>query len=75
MNTRRPHLRTSLTTVQTEPFQRGNNLLLAKHISSETISEVVRRKARGRVGCSDYEMAFPEVPTGASFFKQQAKAK
>jgi len=25
------------------------------------------------VRCSPYEMAFPEMPTGASFFEQQAK--
>ena len=32
------------------------------------------REASGRVRCSSYEMEFPEVPTGASFFSQQSKA-
>lgn len=49
--------------------------LQSNHIPSEYMYEVVRGEASGRVRCSDYEMAFPEVPTGASFFEQQAKAK
>ena len=48
--------------------------LHANHIPSKYMYEVVRGKATGRVRCSNYEMAFPEMPTGASFFEQQAKA-
>lgn len=48
--------------------------LQSNHIPSEYMYEVIRGKAAGRVPCSDYEMAFPEVPTGASFFDQQAKS-
>jgi hypothetical protein len=44
------------------------------HIPSKYMCEVVRGEATGRVRCSDYDMAFPEVPTGASFFDQQAKS-
>jgi ectoine hydroxylase-related dioxygenase (phytanoyl-CoA dioxygenase family) len=44
------------------------------HIPSEYMYEVVRGNATGRVRCSEYEMAFPEMPSGASFFEQQAKA-
>ena len=49
--------------------------LQANHIPSEYMYEVVRGEATGRVRCSEYEMLFPEVPTGASFFEQQARAK
>ena len=48
--------------------------LHANHIPSKYMYEVVRGQATGRVRCSNYEMAFPEMPTGASFFEQQAKA-
>ena len=48
--------------------------LQANHIPSEYMYEIVRGKATGRVRCSDYEMAFPEMPRGASFFEQQARA-
>ena len=44
------------------------------HIPSKYMYEVVRGEATGRVRCSEYEMILPEVPTGASFFEQQAKA-
>lgn len=44
------------------------------HIPSQYMNEVVRGKDTGRVRCSNYDMAFPEMPTGASFFEQQAKA-
>lgn len=44
------------------------------HIPSTYMYEIVRGKSTGRVRCSSYEMAFPEMPTGASFFEQQAKA-
>ena len=43
------------------------------HIPSQYQYEVVRGESTGRVRCSEYEMAFPEMPTGASFFEQQAK--
>lgn len=48
--------------------------LQVNHIPSAYMGEVVRGKASGRLRCSDYRMLFPEVPTGASFFEQQAKA-
>ena len=48
--------------------------LQANHIPSEYMYEIVRGEYSGRVRCSDYEMIFPEVPKGASFFEQQAKA-
>ena len=44
------------------------------HIPSTYMYEIVRGKATGRVRCSEYEMAIPEMPSGASFFEQQAKA-
>ena len=49
--------------------------LHSNHIPSEYMYEVVRGHATGRVRCSEYEMAIPEMPSGASFFEQQAKAK
>jgi len=48
--------------------------LQANHIPSKFMGEIVRGEYTGRVRCSEYEMAFPEVPKGASFFAQQAKA-
>lgn len=47
--------------------------LQANHIPSKYMYEIVRGEFTGRVRCSDYEMIFPEVPKGASFFDQQAK--
>ena len=44
------------------------------HIPSAYMYEVVRGQATGRVRCSEYEMAIPEMPSSASFFDQQAKA-
>lgn len=44
------------------------------HIPSRYMYEVVRGEHTGRVRCSEYEMAFPETPKGASFFDQQAKS-
>ncbi len=46
--------------------------LHANHIPSKYMYEVVRGEATGRVRCSAYDMAIPEMPTGASFFEQQA---
>jgi ectoine hydroxylase-related dioxygenase (phytanoyl-CoA dioxygenase family) len=48
--------------------------LQVNHIPSRYMGDVVRGKATGRIRCSHFEMAFPEVPEGASFFEQQAKA-
>lgn len=48
--------------------------LQVNHIPSKFMGEIVRGEYTGRVRCSEYEMAFPEVPKGASFFEQQAKA-
>ena len=44
------------------------------HIPSEYMYEVVRGSATGRIRCTEYEMTIPEMPSGASFFEQQAKA-
>ena len=43
------------------------------HLPSVYEGELVRGQRTGRLRCSSYEMAFPEVPKGASFFDQQAK--
>ncbi len=48
--------------------------LQVNHLPSRYDGEVVRGERTNRVRCSSYEMEFPEVPTGASFFEQQAKA-
>lgn len=48
--------------------------LQVNHIPSRYEGEVVRGERTNRVRCSSYEMEFPEVPTTASFFDQQAKA-
>ena len=48
--------------------------LQVNHIPSRFEGEVVRGVATQRVRCSAYEMEYPEVPTGASFFSQQARA-
>jgi ectoine hydroxylase-related dioxygenase (phytanoyl-CoA dioxygenase family) len=42
------------------------------HLPSIYEGEVVRGERTGRLRCSSFEMAFPEVPAGASFFSQQA---
>ncbi len=47
--------------------------LQVNHIPSKYMEEIVRGEFTSRVRCSEYDMAFPEVPTGASFFEQQAK--
>lgn len=47
--------------------------LQENHIPSRFQGEVVRGERTNRVRCTSYEMEFPEVPTGASFFSQQAK--
>ncbi|MDE0605735.1 MAG: phytanoyl-CoA dioxygenase family protein [Acidimicrobiaceae bacterium] len=49
--------------------------LQVNHLPSVYEGEVVRGVRTNRVRCSAYEMEFPEVPTGASFFSQQAKAR
>jgi len=48
--------------------------LQVNHIPSRYEGDVVRGERTNRVRCSSYEMEFPEVPTSASFFDQQAKA-
>jgi len=48
--------------------------LQVNHIPSRYDGEVVRGVRTNRVRCSSYEMEYPEVPTAASFFSQQAKA-
>jgi phytanoyl-CoA hydroxylase len=47
--------------------------LQVNHLPSRHDGEVVRGVRTNRVRCSTYEMEYPEVPTGASFFSQQAK--
>lgn len=47
--------------------------LQCNHIPSVYEGELVRGEASNKVRCSSYEMSFPEVPTGASFFEQQVK--
>jgi len=47
--------------------------LQVNHIPSKYMEEIVRGEFSSRVRCSNYDMAFPEVPKGASFFEQQAK--
>lgn len=48
--------------------------LQVNHLPSRFDGEVVRGERTNRVRCSSYEMEYPEVPTGASFFSQQAKS-
>ena len=48
--------------------------LQVNHLPSIFQGEVVRGERTNQVRCSTYEMEYPEVPTGASFFSQQAKA-
>lgn len=48
--------------------------LQVNHLPSMYEGTVVRGQRSNRVRCTSYEMEFPEVPTGASFFSQQAKA-
>ena len=46
--------------------------LETSHVPSEHEGELVRGVRTNRVRCTPIEMAFSEVPTGASFFEQQA---
>ena len=46
--------------------------LSPNHLPSTLTHEIVRGEASGRVRCTPYEMALPEVPKGTSFFAQQA---
>lgn len=46
--------------------------LSPNHLPSTFTHEIVRGEASGRVRCTPYEMTLPEVPTGTSFFAQQA---
>jgi len=48
--------------------------LQANHIPGKYMYEIVRGRHSGRIRCSDYQMAIPEMPKGASFFEQRAKA-
>ena len=45
------------------------------HVPSEHEGELVRGVQTNRVRCTSMEMAFSEVPAGASFFDQQAKER
>ena len=46
--------------------------LSPNHLPSRFTHELVRGEASGRVRCTSYDMALPEVPKGTSFFAQQA---
>ena len=46
--------------------------LSPNHLPSTLSHEIVRGRASGRVRCTPYDMALPEVPTETSFFAQQA---
>lgn len=48
--------------------------LSPNHLPSTLTHELVRGEVSGRVRCTSYEMQLPEVPTGTSFFAQQAAA-
>ena len=48
--------------------------LQVNHLPSKYEDELVRGERTSMVRCTPYEMLFPEVPKGASFFDQQAKA-
>ena len=48
--------------------------LQVSHLPSVHDGEIVRGRRTNRVRCSTYEMEFPEVPTGPSFFDQQSRA-
>lgn len=45
--------------------------LSPNHLPSTFTHEIVRGEASGRVRCTPYDMALPEVPKGTSFFAQQ----
>ena len=45
--------------------------LETSHVPSKHEGELVRGVRTNRVRCTPIEMAFSEVPTGASFFDQQ----
>ncbi|WP_120501429.1 phytanoyl-CoA dioxygenase family protein [Roseovarius sp. EL26] len=49
--------------------------LSQNHLPSTLTHEVVRGEASGRVRCSSYDMALPEVPKDTSFFAQQEMAE
>lgn len=49
--------------------------LQQNHIPSQQMGEIVRGQYSGQVRCSEYRMRFPEVPSGASFFEQQANSE
>ena len=48
--------------------------LSPNHLPSRFTHELVRGEVSGRVRCSNYEMALPEVPKDTSFFAQQEEA-
>ena len=47
--------------------------LQVSHVPSVHEGEVLRGEATNRVRCSESNMEYPEVPTGASFFNQQER--
>ena len=49
--------------------------LSPNHLPSTLTHELVRGEVTGRVRCTPYEMQLPEVPTGTSFFAQQASGE
>ncbi len=47
--------------------------LQLNHIPSKYVGDIIRGERTNRVRCSSYQMEFPEVPKGASFFEQQSR--
>jgi len=70
-----PNLSTGPRTLLINEYRSEDAKPLDKnHIPSEMEGELVRGVVTNRVRSSDFEMAFPEYPTTASFFDQQAKS-
>lgn len=70
-----PNLSTGPRTLLINEYRSEDAKPLDKnHIPSRMEGELVKGVVTNRVRCSDFEMAFPEYPTTASFFDQQAKS-
>ena len=70
-----PNLSTGPRTLLINEYRSEDAKPLDKnHIPSRKEGELVKGVVTNRVRCSDFEMAFPEYPTTASFFDQQAKS-
>lgn len=70
-----PNLSDSSRTLYISTYYAEDAIELSpNHLPSRFTHELVRGEASGRVRCTPYEMLLPEVPTGTSFFAQQANA-